>query len=117
MRGFGGWSRTILREVFTSLPGQHRRTSQLPPEDGESGQAFLVVTGGSEEAKVIGFWHATLGLASWILWLGWGTYMWFFANAGLNDFIIAAAICLATFAFTIVGVPLVRLSARNRGQK
>lgn len=117
MGKIGGIAAAVIREILTSLPGQHQKTQKLPPEGYVSGQGIAVGTGGTAETQIIGFWHAALGISFWLLWLGWGIYMWFFANAVLNDFYIAAAICLATFAFTIVGVPLVRLFARNRRQQ
>jgi putative Mn2+ efflux pump MntP len=43
---------------------------------------------------------------------GWGIYDWWFTGALLAEFLIATAIWIGAFLFTIIGVPLVRRKAR-----
>ena len=114
MVGDGDRGKRVWREVISSLPGRHKRTIQLPPDDTQDETFVRIMTGGSTERKLLSIWHSILGLTLWVLWIGWAVYMWFFSSAGLDDLVIAIAVFLATYIFTIIGVPLVRLMARNR---
>jgi len=55
-----------------------------------------------------------LGLVFWLGWFAWGVYNWWFVDRTLSDFVIATVLWAAAFAFTFVGVPLVRIVARSR---
>jgi len=43
-----------------------------------------------------------------------GCLHWWFVDRTLSDFVIAIVLWTATFAFTFVGVPLVRMVVRRR---
>lgn len=106
----------LIREVLTSLPAAHPHTKQSPPEDLDAG-LFTEVQSGQDASNVQPpLWQLLIAALFWVGWIGWTTYIWVFSGSPISDLGIAIALCLLTFAFTIVGVPVVRRVARNRGR-
>jgi len=104
----------LLPEVTSSLPGLHRPTNQPPPEDLGPNEFHEITTG--EDTGGVGphLFHAVLGLVSWMVWIAWTAYLWFFIDAPFTDLWIAFLIWFVVFVVTILGVPIMRRKARNR---
>jgi hypothetical protein len=107
-----GFFRQVLAEVVTSLPGYHPKTTKLPPEELPEEILFAIQTGANNPQALNSIGHKFVGIIFWIAWFGWGIYVWWFTGALLAEFLIATAIWIGAFLFTIIGVPLVRRKAR-----
>jgi hypothetical protein len=106
--------RPFLKEVVTSLPGLHRHTEQLEPDDIPADE-FVEVSTGEDDAKPFrAVRHWVIGLAAWAAWLAWTINVWFFSGSPLDDLVLAGIIWFVTFIITIIGVPAWRRKARNR---
>jgi hypothetical protein len=104
----------LLPEVVSSLPVLHRPTAHLPPDDLEP-EGFREISTGEDSGGVVSNRrHTILGLVSWVLWLWWLIYLWFLIDSPFTDLWIAFAIWFVVFVATIVGVPIMRRTARNR---
>ena len=104
----------VWREILSGLPGRHRHTELLSPEL-LSPDEFHEISTGENEPHSLGSWgHRIFGLVFWLGWFAWGVYTWWFVDRTLSDFVIAIVLWTATFAFTFVGVPLVRMVVRRR---
>jgi len=106
--------RPILKEVVTSLPGLHRPSTKLPPED-LSAEDFVETCTGQDTPGVTSTpLHTVLGIVFWIGWIGWTIYAWFFSGAPFDDLGIVLVIWVVTFVITVLGIPVMRRKARNR---
>ena len=104
------------QEILTSLPGLHRHTSQLAP-DQVPGEPFEEIrTGQDNDKKSASVQHTILGLLTWMGLIGWTIHIWIAAPMAISDLILAVSLWVLTFLFTIVGVPAVRRKARNRAK-
>ncbi len=106
----------LAEEVFSSLPRAYKHTSQLPP-DSIPGEFFEELQTGEDLAgKVVKLSHNFLGALVWLGIIVWAIYVWGFKGTPLTDLIIALAVWVSTFIFTVIGVPAVRRTARNRAK-
>ena len=104
----------VWREILSGLPGRHRHT-ELPEPELLSPDEFHEISTGENDPLSLGSWgHRILGLVFWLGWFAWGVFNWWFVDRTLSDFVIATVLWTAAFAFTFVGVPLVRIVARRR---
>lgn len=99
---------------MTSLPLLHRQTSEAEPDDIPAGEFLETRTGEDTSGSLTSLSHYTLGVVVWVGWIAWALYMWFFTVSPLRDFVIAGVIWAVTFVITIMGVPAMRRTARNR---
>ena len=106
--------RGVLREILTGLPGRHLHTELSEPEL-LSRDEFHEISTGENHPQSLGSWgHRIIGGVFWVSWFSWGVYNWWFVDRTPADFIIASVLWTLTFAFTFVGVPLVRRLMRPR---
>jgi hypothetical protein len=104
----------LLPEVVGSLPALHRPTTHLPPDDLEPEVFREICTGEDTGGVVSNLGHTVLGLVSWVLWLVWMIYLWFFIDSPFTDLWIAFVIWFVVFVITILGIPIMRRTSRNR---
>ena len=109
--------RALAREVLTSLPRAYKHTAQLPPDDIPKEIFDEVQTGDDFAGQVVKVSHNLVGAAVWIGIISWTIYVWGFAGTPVTDLFIALGVWVATFVFTVVGVPAVRRTARGRARK
>ena len=105
----------------SSLPGRHQHTDLPKPEDpsdrGYDAPGYGSIETGADDPSDLTSWpDRIIGLAFWFAWLGIGVYTWWFTDTRLSDYVIATVLWLAIFAFAIVAVPLVKMTARNRNR-
>jgi hypothetical protein len=106
----------ILREIRTSLPGQHIHTAASEPESG-NGPDLLVHTGQDDVSALASPGHRMLGIFFWVAWLAWGVYTWWFVERTITDFVVASVVWTAAFIFSVVGIPIVRQMVRNQRRR
>ena len=104
----------VWREILSSLPRRHHHTELPEPEILSPSEFHEISTGENDPQSLESWGHRILGLAFWLGWFALGVYNWWFVDRTLADFVIATVLWTATFAFTFVGVPLVRIVARLR---
>ncbi|CAB4572545.1 MAG: hypothetical protein F2621_03715 [Actinobacteria bacterium] len=112
-----GGSPRVLREVVTSLPGRHRRTSQAPPERETPSGGRVVETGADNPAALTSAGHRLIGALFWVGWFSWGVYTWWFMDRSLRDFVVGVVVWSAAFVFSVVGIPLVRQAAMGQQRR
>jgi len=108
--------RRALGEMRSSLPGRHQHTNLPKPEDPSDPGYDSIQTGLADPSDLTNWRDRALGVFFWLAWFGIGVYTWWFTDARLSDYVIATILWLAIFAFAIVGVPLVKIAARNRNR-
>lgn len=109
--------RRALGEMRSSLPGRHEHTNLPKPEDPNDPGYDSIQTGELDPKDLTNWRDRAIGFLFWLAWFGIGVYVWWFTDTRFIDYVVATAIWLAIFAFAVIGVPLVRLTARNRSNQ
>lgn len=104
----------LTDEILTSLPGLHRHTRELAPDQVLDEPFEEIRTGQDDEKSFSKAHHTLIGLLAWAGIIGWTIYIWIASPMALTDLVFAGGLWVLTFLFTIVGVPSVRRKARNR---
>jgi len=105
-----------LGEMRSSLPGRHQHTNLPKPEDPTDPGYDAIETGSDDPSDLTSWPDRLIGVVFWLAWFGIGVYTWWFTDARLSDYVIATVLWLAIFIFAIIGVPLVKMTARNRNR-
>ena len=101
-------------EILTSLPGLHRHTRELAPDQVPDEPFVEIQTGQDEEKGFTKAHHTLIGILAWVGVIGWTSYLWIASPIAITDLVLAGSLWILTFLFTIIGVPAVRRKARNR---
>ena len=104
-RGF--WS-VISQEIQGSLPGRHRKSQFLPPDQDLAEGFDDIRTGVKQGDKIVSTSLKLFGYLTWIIWFGFGIRFWWFSNTQPIEFLVATILWMLSFAFTILGIPITR---------
>ena len=104
-RGF--WS-VISQEIQGSLPGRHRKSQFLPPDQDLAEGFDDIRTGAKQGNQIVSISLKLFGYLTWIIWFGFGTRFWWFSNTQAIEFLVATILWMLSFAFTILGIPITR---------
>lgn len=103
-------------EILTSLPGFHRHTSELAPDQVPDEPFEEIRTGQDSDKDTTRTHHTIVGLLAWVGVIGWTIQLWIGSPMAVIDLVLAGSLWVLTFLFTIIGVPAVRRKARNRAK-
>jgi hypothetical protein len=104
------------REIRSALPGTHEHSHFSEPENPNM-TVHEIATGFRSGEPLLRKRDYFFGILSWVVWVSWGIYLWWFSDTVLFEYIFGVLVWLVVFIFSVVGVPLVRRTSRNRMQK
>lgn len=107
----------VSHEIVRNLPGARKPTMEREPENEGYPVANDIHTGSMDVDALTSPGHRVIGTLFWVGWFSWGVYTWWFVDRTLTDFAIGLAVWTGAFAFTVIGVPIVRRAARNRHRR
>ncbi len=106
--------RLVLNELSGSFPGKHHLTKLKPPDSDDLSGYDDIHTGSKQGEKLLSKKVTILGIATWIIWFGFGIKFWWFSDTRYIEFIVATILWMLTFSFTIFGIPVTRVLLKMR---